>query len=240
MRIIPVMISFIAFLLGQFRYYFIYPKMDAEGKSDERYESAYPKIQKIFEKALRLSGSEIIVHGRENIPTDQAVLYVANHSSFCDIPVLFCNTVHGCGFVAKDSLKKVPLLWRYMSFVNSEFLDRDDVRQGMEVIKSAAKTVKGGHSMAIFPEGTRGQGDEPAEFKEGSLRIAVTAKAPVVPVAIKGTADMMENHKKFILRPATVHITFGEPIDIASLPRAERKHVGATIRQWIIDTNKEL
>lgn len=240
MRIIPVMLYFIAFLVGQFRYYFLYPKMDEEGRGDERFESAYPKIQKVFEKALKMSGSKIIVHGKENIPTDQAVLYVANHSSFCDIPVLFTNTVHGCGFVAKDDLKKVPLLSQYMGFLNSEFLDRDDVRQGMEVIKSAAKTVKEGHSMAIFPEGTRSQNEEPGEFKEGSLRIAVNAKAPIVPVAIKGTADMMENHHKFVLRPATVHITFGEPIDISALPRAERKHVGASIRQWIIDTNKDL
>ncbi len=240
MRIIPVMLSFIIFLLKEAPNYFRFPKMDREGREKERHDIAAAKIMKLFSRALAMSGSEIIVHGKENVPTDQGVLFVANHSSFCDIPVLYANTPHGCGFIAKDDLEKVPLMNRYAKFLNSEFLDRDDVRQGMEVIKAAAESVKKGFSVAIFPEGTRGQGDEPLEFKEASLRIAVNAKSLVVPVAIKGTADMMENHHKFRLYPATVHITFGEPIDICSLPRTERKRVGASIRQWIIDTNKEL
>ncbi|MDO4941731.1 MAG: lysophospholipid acyltransferase family protein [Lachnospiraceae bacterium] len=239
-RIIMIMGYFIGFLLSQLPWYFIYPSWDKKGLKQKRYNSASQKIDKVFHKALTMSGSQITVSGQENIPKDQAVLFVANHSSYCDIPVLYDAIPGGAGFIAKKEMEKIPLLAQWMRFLNSEFLDRNDIKQGMQVIKDAAATIKDGYSIVIFPEGTRSQDDEPHEFKEGSLRIASIAKAPVIPVAISGTADMMENHHKFRIYPADVHVTFGKPIYMNELPRAEKKHLGAAIRQWIIDTNNAL
>ncbi len=239
-RIILIMGHFIIFLLSQLPWYFIYPAWDKKGLQDKRYDRASKKIDKVFHTALVLSGAQITVSGQENIPENQAVLYVANHSSYCDIPVLYDAIPGGTGFIAKKEMEKIPLLAQWMKFLNSEFLDRKDIKQGMQIIKNAADTIKHGHSLVIFPEGTRSQDAHPHEFKEGSLRIASLAKAPIVPVAISGTADMMENHHKFRIYPAAVHVTFGKPIYMNELPRSEKKHLGETIRQWIIATNDAL
>jgi 1-acyl-sn-glycerol-3-phosphate acyltransferase len=239
-RLIIILAYFVIFILLHLPWCLLYRSWDKKGLQNKRYENASKKVGNAFRRALALSGSEFTVSGQENIPSDQAVLYVANHSSYCDILVLYDAIPGGAGFVAKNDMEKIPLLSFWMRCINSEFLDRNDVKQGLETIKNAAQTIKDGHSMVIFPEGTRGQAAEPAEFKEGSLRIASIAKAPIIPVAISGTADMMEGHHKFRLYPAKVHVTFGEPIYMNELPRAEKKHLGATIRQWIIDTNAQI
>ncbi len=239
-RIILVLGYFIGFIFSHLHSLFLYSSWNKKGLEDKRFDDATAHVKKVFHKALKLSGSQISVSGKENIPKDQPVLFVANHSSYCDIPVLYDSIPTGTGFIAKKEMQKVPFLRSWMKAINSEFIDRSDVKQGLQCIKSAANTIKNGHSMVIFPEGTRGQAKEPAEFKEGSLRIASIAKAPIIPVAISGTADMMENHKKLCLYPAKVHITFGKPIYMNELPREEKKHLGAAIRQWIIDTNAQL
>ena len=219
-------------------YYFIYKRWDKNGLSKKRYKSAAKKVHNAFGICLSMAGAQITIDGISNIPKDQAVLYVGNHSSYFDILALFHSIPGGAGFVAKDDMAKIPLLNKWMTFINCLFINRKDVGQGMATIKQAAQYLKDGYSMVIFPEGTRSQDPEPHEFKEGSLRIASLAKAPIIPVAISGTADLLENNPGFRARPATVHITFGEPIDVTKLPRAEKKHLGATIRQWIIDTRK--
>ncbi|MEE1312497.1 MAG: lysophospholipid acyltransferase family protein [Lachnospiraceae bacterium] len=237
-RITLVLGYLFLFLVFTCPYYFIYRKWDKKGMSRKRYESAAKKVHNAFGKCLSLAGADIIVDGLSNIPENQAVLYVGNHSSYFDILALFHEIPGGAGFVAKDDMAKIPLLNKWMTFINCLFINRKDVKEGMTTIKQAAQYLKDGYSMVIFPEGTRNQDPEPHEFKEGSLRIASMAKAPIIPVAISGTADLLENNPGFRTYPATVHITFGNPIYMNDLPRAEKKHLGATIRQWIIDTRK--
>lgn len=237
-RITFVVGYLIFFLVSRLPFYFRYPRWDKKGLSAKRCQDASKRVHHAFHRCLTFAGTTISADGLENIPKDQPVLYVANHSSYFDILTLFNTIPGGAGFVAKSEMAKIPLLKRWMLFINCLFLDRNDIKQGMATIKEAANHIKNGCSMVIFPEGTRNQGPEPLEFKEGSLRIASLAKAPIIPVAISGTADILENNPGFRAKPAHVHITFGEPIYMNDLPRAERKHVGANIRQWIIDTKK--
>lgn len=238
-RVILIIGYLVLFLLTTAPYYFRFPKWDKKGDEKKRYRLASKKVHNAFALILKFAGAEVTVDGVENIPKDQAVLYVGNHSSYFDIISLFNAIPGGAGFVAKDSMAKIPLLKRWMLFINCLFLDRDDIRQSMGIIKQAAQYIKNGYSMVIFPEGTRSQDDEPHEFKEGSLRIASIAKAPIIPVAISGTPDLYENHHKLKVTPAKVHITFGKPIYMNKLPREEKKHLGATIREWIIKTRQE-
>ena len=106
-------------------------------------------------------------------------------------------------------------------------------------MNEGTQLLKDGFSIAIFPEGTRSQDEDPHEFKEGSLRPALKAKVPVIPMAISGTADILENNKRFQVKPTTVHITFGQPIYPDQLERAKKKHLGATIREEIIEMRKK-
>lgn len=189
-----------------------------------------------FRVVRRISGVQPQVRGLENIPTDTAVLYVGNHQSFFDI-ILTCPLMtRPTGYVAKISMAHVPLLSVWMRRIHCLFLDRGDLRQGMQVIKDAAALASSGTSVFIFPEGTRNKvPDTLLPFHEGSFKIAQRAEVPIIPVTIVGTAavfgdDLPRIHK----RPVTIE--FGTPIYPASLTRDEQRHIGETVREIIQET----
>ena len=148
-------------------------------------------------------------------------------------------TPHGAGFFAKKEMGKIPCLSHWMTFINCLFLDRKNIKEGMKTINKGTQYLKDGFSMVIFPEGTRSQDEDPHTFKEGSLRPALKSKVPVIPMAISGTPDILENNKKYTVKPAEVHITFGRPIYPDQLDRQAQKHLGATVREEIIEMRKK-
>ncbi|MEE1008984.1 MAG: lysophospholipid acyltransferase family protein [Agathobacter sp.] len=188
---------------------------------------------RIVQVALRcvefISGMNITVKGKENIPKDEAVLYVSNHRGFYDIVITYSRVPDLTSFISKDSIGKVPFLRLWMKRLHCLFLKRDDLKQGMQVILKAIDNIKNGISICIFPEGTRSKEKDPSKlgtFKEGSFKIASKTKCKIVPIAITGTDDVFENHFPWI-KKANVTLTFGEPIDTSSLSKEELKHLGA-------------
>ena len=158
---------------------------------------------------------------KENIP-NQACLFVANHISFFDIVVTYPLMISPTGYIAKKELEKVPFLSWIMRFVNCIFLDRKDPRNGLKAVLSAADMIKSGISVFLFPEGTRSKTGKMGEFKDGGFKIATKSKAPVVPVGITGTNDILENHFPFI-KSGKVIVSFGKPIYTTDMDRAEQK-----------------
>ena len=168
-----------------------------------------------------------------------SVLYVGNHRSYFDIITSYRLLPGITGYVAKKEMANIPLLRLWMRYIHCLFLARSNVKEGLKTILAGVDELKNGHSMWIFPEGTRNRGEEGSmlEFKEGSLKMADKAGCPVVPVAIAHSADVLENHFPFIRR-AAITIRFGEPIDLKSLPREQKKQAGAytrTIIQAMLD-----
>ena len=204
--------------------YPLFEHWNKSGKSHKRSSIAQRMILKSFKLCLAMAGTKLVVDGEENIPDDTAVLYVGNHSSYYDILCSYVATGRGMGFFAKKEMEKIPCLAHWMRFINCLFLDRKNIKAGLATMNEGTQLLKDGFSIAIFPEGTRSQDEDPHEFKEGSLRPALKAKVPVIPMAISGTADILENNKRFQVKPATVHITFGQPIYPDQLERAEKKH----------------
>lgn len=173
------------------------------------------------------AGAKVTYIGEENIPKNQAVLYVANHRGFFDIILTYKNCPDLTGYVSKKEIKMVPFLNIWMMFVHCLFLDRSDIKAGLATIKKAIEQVNQGISICIFPEGTRCEEEgKLLPFKEGSLRIAVKSGCPVVPMAITGTAAIFEDHLPF-LRPGRVTVTYGKPFYIKDLPEQDRKHPAA-------------
>ena len=196
-------------------------------------------VQWASRMVLRLSGVKMTVIGKENIP-DETTLFVANHRSFFDILVLYVQCTRLTGFVAKDSLKKVPSFRVWMKHLYCLFLDRKDIKQGLQIILQAIEYIKQGISIYIFPEGTRNTGEELSilPFKEGSFKIALKTGCPIVPVSINNTADIFENHFPWI-RKTHVIIEYGKPIYPKDLGRDEQKVIGATCQNLIQDTIKK-
>lgn len=181
-----------------------------------------------------VTGAKATIIGRENIPTDRAVLYVGNHRSLLDIVMAVMTIPVPVGFISKIELMKVPLLPILMRDINCLFLDRNDNRQGLKVILQAIEQVKGGQSMFVFPEGTRSKEEGKfLPFHAGSFKIATKAKAPVVPVSIVGTGDVLDDHFPKV-KAAKVVVEFCEPIETADMGRDELKELPERVRDIIV------
>lgn len=176
----------------------------------------------------KICGVKLTVIGKENIPKDQAVLYVCNHRSYFDIILGYSIMPGLTGYISKDDLEKVPLLNIWMRRLYCLFLNRTDMKQGLKTILKAIEYIKQGVSICIFPEGTRNRGEEGSllEFKEGSFKIAEKTGCPVIPMAISHTADVILNHMPKVT-PCHVTIEYGEPIYPKELLKEQKRALGA-------------
>ena len=202
-------------------------------------------VQFILKGVGFLAGIKTTWIGEENVPKDEAVLYVANHRSMVDIVLTYTRCPGLTGFVAKNSIKKVPALRGWMKRLHCEFLDRDDLKQGMKVILNAISKVKHGISIFIFPEGTRNRDKEDTTsilpFKDGSFKIAQKTGCKIIPVAITGTNHIFEDHFPWVHKGEVI-IEYGKPVTFAELSPEDQKHVGLyfqnLIQQMLIEHTK--
>ena len=197
-------------------------------------------VRWFFGTELKCAGCKVIVKGRENIPEGTA-LYVGNHRSYLDILIHHQILDRPVGFVAKKEMEKFPLLPLYMKDIGCLFLDRNDIKQGMETIKTGITYLESGHSMVLFPEGTRNHTDTLLPFKEGGYKMAERAKCPIVPVAIIGSDKLLEASGTKGVKKGTVTLVYGKPFTPTELSPKERKEKYAAlpeIIQTMINENK--
>ena len=187
-----------------------------------------------FKFILFNSGIKVKVEGLENIPKDEAVLYAGNHRSYFDILAAYATVPNLTGFVAKDSMKKFPCISSWMKRINCLFLDRNDIRQGMQVILKAIELVKDGYSIFIMPEGTRNFEEELLPFKDASFKIADKSGCAVIPVAMIGTYERFEKQLPRVKR-GTIYVRYGEPVYLKNMEKEDRKHPGEYFRGVITD-----
>lgn len=128
-------------------------------------------VQWAFRVILFICGTRLTIIGEENVPKDQPVLYIGNHRSYFDIIITYSRCPRLTGYVAKDSMKKVPLLSVWMSRLHCLFINRSDVKEALKTILAGIDNIKNGISMCIFPEGTRNKTEDlMLPFKEGSFK----------------------------------------------------------------------
>lgn len=224
------MIRTIFFLIYLCVYFvFLFPKLwkitklEKQGKISEMHNFINEIAQIWGRRLIHRTGSTVHVTGAENIP-DGPVLFVSNHQGNFDIPLLLGFIHKPKSFIAKVELEKIPILSTWMKKIKCIFMDREDPRQALKSIKEGIEILKSGHSMVIFPEGTRSKGNEMAEFKKGSLRLATKSKVPIVPITINGSYNILETNKG-IIKPATVHITVSSPIYTDHLTKEEENQL---------------
>jgi 1-acyl-sn-glycerol-3-phosphate acyltransferase len=136
---------------------------------------------------LVIAGLKLKVEGAENIPAHGPAIYVSNHQSNFDIPILYAGLPIQFRWMAKQELFRVPLFGLAMKRSGYIPIDRSNPRKAMHSLNLAAQKIKAGASVIIFPEGTRSPNGQVQTFKKGALVIAAKAQVPVVPVAIKGS-----------------------------------------------------
>ena len=206
-----------------------------------RDRSSLAVVSAAFRIVEVIAGVRLTIKGKENLPPkNEAVLYVANHRSFFDVVILYNRMRNTTGFVAKKELERIPVLGWWMKFLHCKFLDRKDIKQGLQTILSCIDDVKNGISIFIFPEGTRGKGKdelEVAPFKEGSMKVAVKGGVKIVPIAISHSSAIFEDHFPW-LKSTHVTVEYGKPIDPSAYSKDEQKRIGEITREQIISMLK--
>jgi 1-acyl-sn-glycerol-3-phosphate acyltransferase len=181
---------------------------------------------------LTLAGIRVRVAGREHVPRGRAAVYCSNHQSNVDPPVLF-HVVHPrLHILYKAELEALPVLERAFRYGGFIPVDRRNKEAAMRSIEAGAASIRGGNSFLIFPEGTRSKTAELLPFKKGGFIMAIKAKAPVVPIAVQGGRDSMRKGS-WIIRPVTVSVRIGAPVESAGYLLDERDRLIAEARTRI-------
>jgi len=162
--------------------------------------------------AARLCGIRIRMQGREHLPRrDAAAIYVANHASYLDAFVLVAMCPGYFRFVAKSEFVKSPLLGAFMRRLGTEFVERFDVRQSVADAERLAARAKHGPALLYFPEGTFTRVTGLRAFRMGAFVAAAQAGLPVVPIAIRGTREILRE-RDWLIRHGQVGLVVGPPI----------------------------
>jgi 1-acyl-sn-glycerol-3-phosphate acyltransferase len=183
---------------------------------------------------LKVAGLNLTVIGKENIP-DEPCVFVGNHQSNFDIPVILSNMNRLTGAIAKKDMEKIPIMSYWMRQIHSVFMDRENPREALKSISEGVENLKNGYSMIIFPEGTRSRSNDMGEFKKGSMRLATKAGVPIVPITIYDTHKAMEGNNGRV-KKANAKLIIGKPIYLDAMSKEEKADI-AEIVQGIIQDN---
>ena len=199
-------------------------------------ESSLRIVQWAFRCIIFLCGTRMTVIGEENVPKGEPVLYIGNHRSLFDTVLTYARTPGLCGYISKKEMTKVPLLPVWMNNLHCLFLDRDDLRAGLEMVLTAIEQVKCGISICIFPEGTRNDGAvDFLPFRNGCLKIAEKTGCAIVPMVLNNTESIYELHKPWIRRTHVV-LEYCKPIYPKDFPKEERKKLAEIVEQTVKET----
>lgn len=173
-------------------------------------EEHFKMLRFIVQRANK--GGNVIVesYGAENLPEQDGFVMYPNHQGLYDVLAIAGACSRTFTVVAKKEVEHIPFLKQVFACIHALFMDRENLRQSMQVINEAANVVKEGKNVILFPEGTRSRkGNQLLEFKSGSFKIAVKAKCPIVPVALKNCFVPFDSNT---VRPVTVEVHFLDPI----------------------------
>jgi 1-acyl-sn-glycerol-3-phosphate acyltransferase len=182
--------------------------------------------------ALALSGIRFRVAGREHLPVERAAVYCSNHQSNVDPPVLYEALHPRMHIFYKQEIDRIPILARAFRIAGFIPVDRRNKEAAMRSIDAGAASIRAGSSFLIFPEGTRSPTDELLPFKKGGFIMAIKAEAPVVPVAVQGGRKAMRRGS-WIIRPVTVSVRVGRPVETAGVSLANRNKIIERVRHEI-------
>lgn len=220
--IISLPLYVMEFIIGKFN-----PKL--------KFEIAQAIVTWALRFVLVISGTKYTIAGLENVPKDEAVLYIANHRSYFDILLGYVTVPTLTSFVAKKEMERLPLVSHWMRILKCLFLDREDVRAGMKTILQGIEQIKDGYSIFIMPEGTRNQEKEMIPFREGSFKFAQKSGCAIIPVSISNADAIFEKHLPWV-KKAHVYIEYGKPIYLKDLDKESKKFIGSYVQNIIKET----
>lgn len=205
---------------------------------DKYTDEEHFKLLKFIDHRAHVGGNVTIdAHGIENIPKEGGFIFTPNHQGMFDTLAIMEVCGRPFSVVAKKEVENIPFLKQVFACVRAYMLDRDDVRQGLQVILNVAEDVKNGKPFLIFPEGTRSKnGNKMGEFKGGSFKAATKAKCPIVPVAL---IDSFKPFDTNTIKPVTVQVHFLEPMTYEDYKGMKTTEIAAIVQEKIQKTIDE-
>ena len=199
----------------------------------EKYEeiTMWNQIHYIMDRAVKGGNIDLVVTGLENLPEKDGFMLYGNHQGMFDVVAIAATWERPLAAVLKKELGEVPLLKQIRLCTNSFLMDREDVRQSLEVIQNVTREVQAGRNYLIFPEGTRSKkGNEMGEFHGGSFRCAVKAKCPIVPVALIDSFKVLDQKGSALVK---VQLHYLKPIAYEEFAGLKATEVAAMVKERI-------
>lgn len=165
--------------------------------------------------------------------------FVANHTSFIDIPVLVGHLGFWAGFICKKELKIVPILNLWILAMNSVFIFRTNLKASKKSLEKGAANIAKGIPMCVFPEGTRSKTGEVAPFKRGAFRMAIKSDATVVPITIVGARQSFE-WKKTNFKRIDCYVHISDPVEFKNMDRYQKIDAEEKVEKEIKETYDKL
>ena len=165
---------------------------------------------------VRFWGVDLVVQGAEHMDTATSYVVMSNHLSWADIVVLFLALPTTPGFLAKRELLRVPFLAAALRAGGHVLIDRGRRSSAVQALHRAAEEIRGGKTVLVFPEGTRGDTDTIGDFKKGGFHLARDAKVPILPVGVRGSRAIFPRDG-VLIHPGRVEVHIGAPISVADV-----------------------
>jgi 1-acyl-sn-glycerol-3-phosphate acyltransferase len=187
----------------------------------DRSGKTYHRLALIWSKGcLCAAGIRLIVEGTEHLPHDRPLIFMGNHQSYFDIPVLFQATPLPFTWLAKEELFRIPVFGHSIRAAGYIPINRGNGRDSLKSLNRAAELVKAGRSVAIFPEGTFSGDENLLPFKRGGFILAAMSGVPIAPFSISGAIRINPPGNLLHLSPGVVRIKFSPVIELdANLAR---------------------
>jgi 1-acyl-sn-glycerol-3-phosphate acyltransferase len=181
---------------------------------------------------------KVTVKNPANIDPSRSYIYMSNHQSNFDIPVLLAYLPVQFRWLAKVELFRIPIFGFAMQRAGYISIDRSDRKAAILSLRRAAEIIRGGVSVMIFPEGTRSRDGNIRPFKSGGFILAIDSGAPIVPVIIHGTFPIMPKDRLRIW-PGNVVLEIEKPVETSSYSRSGKAELLEKVRQIITESHEK-
>jgi len=169
---------------------------------------------------LKAAGVKVVVRNPERVSRTESRVYVSNHVSWFEIFAL-ATVIDRYRFVAKKEIQRVPLFGKAAGEVAAIYIERNNRKAAFSSYEEAAKRIKGGLNVAVYPEGTRGRSYELRPFKKGPFVLAIAAQVPIVPLISWGSREVQAKGE-IAIHSGTIELTFLEPVETKGMTYEDR------------------
>lgn len=198
-------------------------------------DSPHKVAQAWARQLLWVGGIDVTIRGLDHLTPGRSYIYMANHQSNYDIPVLLGRLPAQFRWLAKAELFKIPVFGLSMRGCGYISIDRSNRKRAFASLALAAETIRSGTSVMIFPEGTRSEDGAIKSFKKGGFVLSVDAGVPIVPIILTGTFDIMPKGR-LMVRRGPVTMTICPPIETADYTRKTKDQLIEKVRETMITT----